>query len=480
MCVGVFMDKERFFSEIHGKTIGFCGVGRSNLPLIKLFIKKGAAAIIVRDKREDLGENNEKLKLLGVKTVLGENYLKDITEDILFRAPGVPFTLPEFKAAREKGCVITSEMELFFELCPCKTYGITGSDGKTTTTSIIAEFLKAEGKRVHLGGNIGKPLLPLIEDISPLDVAVAELSSFQLISMRKGPDVALITNLAPNHLDVHRDMEEYIGAKKNILSQNAFSRTVLNLDNQLTADLCLHVRGDLWGFSRKTEPARGVWAKDGKIYVCGRFLMNTKDIKIPGNHNVENYLAAISAVWGEVSPENIIKVARTFGGVAHRAEFVREYEGVKYYNDSIASSPSRAMSGTLSLYKNRIIMIAGGADKGVGFEELGEIICKKVKVLILIKPEEQLPGCKPSAADKLSTAVTSSKAYFDGNPLIIRVNDMEQAVAAARETAREGDTVSLCPACTAFDMYQSFEVRGDHYKELVMKMSEFDGEESRR
>lgn len=467
---GNYMTHERFFREIKGKRVGFCGIARTNLPLIELFLKKGAI-VSARDKKEEFGEIGDKLKKLGVTLILGERYLDDIHEDILFRAPGMPFLLPPLTEARKKGCVVTSEMELFFDLCPCKIYAVTGSDGKTTTTSIIAECLKAEGKRVHLGGNIGHPLLPLIEEISAHDAAVVELSSFQLISMRKSPHVAVLTNLAPNHLDVHKDMEEYVSAKKNIfLHQDAFSRTVMNLDNALTAPMTEEVRGDCWGFSRKVPVERGACVQEGRVLVCGRPLMAVSDIKIPGNHNVENYLAAICAVWGEVSPENIVAVAKTFGGVAHRAELVRKFEGVTYFNDSIASSPSRAMSGTLSLYRQKIIMIAGGADKNVPFTELGAVICEKVKVLILVKPAEQLPGFKPSAADKISKAVTDARAYFDGHPVIIRVSTMEEAVDAAREAAAEGDIVSLCPACTGFDMYPDFEVRGNHYKEIVMKL----------
>lgn len=448
----------------------FCGIGRSNMPLIEMFLRYGAS-VSARDKKTELGENGEKLRKMGVTLITGDGYLENIREDILFRAPGMPYFLPELTRARENGTVVTSEMEVFFDLCPCKLYAVTGSDGKTTTTSVIAEFLKAQGKKVHLGGNIGKPLLPEIEEISEEDVAVVELSSFQLISMRRSPDVAVVTNLAPNHLDVHKDMQEYVDAKKNIfLHQNAFSRTVLNLDNEITAGFAEEVRGEKLMFSRQHQVGSGAYAADGKIYMNGQYLMDTDEIRIPGNHNVENYLAAICAVWGEVTPENIRKVAAEFGGVAHRAEFVRELDGVKYYNDSIASSPSRAMSGTLSLYDKKIIVIAGGADKKVPFDELGEALCQKVKTLILVKPEKQLPGFKPSAADKIDEAVRNAKGYVPGAPEILRVKNMEEAVNLARKEAQAGDIVSLCPACTGFDMYPNFEVRGNHYKEIVMGM----------
>ena len=370
--------------------------------------------------------------------------------------------------AREQGTAVTSEMEVFFDLCPCKIYAITGSDGKTTTTSVIAELLRAEGKTVHLGGNIGRPLLPIIEEVKEDDIAVVELSSFQLISMRKSPDVAVMTNLAPNHLDVHKDMQEYVDAKRNIyLHQNAFSKTVLNLDNEITAQFIPETRGDTYTFSRKEKVTKGACSVDGKIYMNGEYVMDKADIRLPGEHNVENFLAAISAVWGDVSVENIVKVAKEFGGVAHRMEFIREIDGVKFYNDSIASSPSRVMAGTLATYSDKIILIAGGADKKVPFDELGEVICNKVKTLVLLKPENPIPGKKEPAADKIAEAVKKAASYSENNPTIIMTNTMEQAVAAAKNAAAAGDIISLSPGCTGFDMFRDFEERGNIYKEVV-------------
>ncbi len=453
------MNREQFFKSLSGKTVTFCGIGRSHMPLMKMFQEQGAV-ISVRDKRtfEELGENGKTLKDLGVELILGENYLQDLNQDIIFRTPGMRYHLPELEAARKRGAVVTSEMEVFFQLCPCKIYAVTGSDGKTTTTSIIAELLKAQGKTVHLGGNIGKPLLPEIQSIQPEDCAVVELSSFQLISMGESPDVAVVTNLSPNHLDVHKDMQEYIDAKKNIfLHQNGFSRTVLNAGNEITASFVPQVRGDCWMFSRGQAVDRGVWCDEEQIYVNGQPLMPLSQIKIPGWHNVENYMAAIAAVWGDVDPEVIRQVAATFNGVEHRAEFVRELHGVKYYNDSIATSPTRVMSGTLSLFPQKILMIAGGYDKHIPFEPLGPVVCDKVKTLILLG----------ATAQKIQDAVQGAENYKEGSPEIIRVETMEQAVETAQAHAQPGDIVSLSPASAAFDLYPNFEVRGRHYKELV-------------
>lgn len=460
------MDKriENFFKSMNGKKIAFCGIGTSNLPLIELFIKYGASVTACdRRTREQLGDSADVAQKAGAKLSLGDDYLKNLDVDIVFRTPGMRYYMDELVEMRNRGVVVTSEMEVFFDLCPCKIYAITGSDGKTTTTSIIAQMLQAQGKTVHLGGNIGKPLLPEIEGIGYDDAAVVELSSFQLISMRKGPDVAVVTNLAPNHLDIHKDMQEYIDAKKNlVIHQGAFSRVVLNKDNEITNGFEPECRGRVLKFSRKSQLNNGayldennniVFADNGKKTV----VMNIADIKIPGMHNVENYMAAISAVWGEVSVENIVNVAKTFAGVEHRAEFVREFEGVKYYNDSIASSPTRTALGTLSLYDFKIILIAGGYDKKIPYDGLGPVICDKVKYLILMG----------ATAPKIKAAVLNADNYSDDNPAIIEVSNMEEAVAKAREVAKPGDLVSMSPASASFDLYKNFDQRGKHFKSIV-------------
>ena len=460
------MDKriENFFKSMNGKKIAFCGIGTSNLPLIELFIKYGASVTACdRRTREQLGDSADVAQKAGAKLSLGDDYLKNLDVDIVFRTPGMRYYMDELVEMRNRGVVVTSEMEVFFDLCPCKIYAITGSDGKTTTTSIIAQMLQAQGKTVHLGGNIGKPLLPEIENIGYDDAAVVELSSFQLISMRKGPDVAVVTNLAPNHLDIHKDMQEYIDAKKNlVIHQGAFSRVVLNKDNEITNGFEPECRGRVLKFSRKSQLNNGayldennniVFADNGKKTV----VMNIADIKIPGMHNVENYMAAISAVWGEVSVENIVNVAKNFAGVEHRAEFVREFEGVKYYNDSIASSPTRTALGTLSLYDFKIILIAGGYDKKIPYDGLGPVICDKVKYLILMG----------ATAPKIKAAVLNADNYSDGNPTIIEVSNMEEAVAKAREVAKPGDLVSMSPASASFDLYKNFDQRGKHFKSIV-------------
>ena len=428
-----------------------------------MFCKKGAVVSACdRQSYEALGENAVRAEKAGAELILGDNYLDKIDTEILFRSPGTPFYRPELEALKQKGVVVTSEMEVFFDLCPCRIIAVTGSDGKTTTTTIISEFLKAEGKKVHLGGNIGTPLLPIIEEIGEDDYAVVELSSFQLISMRKSPDIAVVTNLAPNHLDIHKDMQEYIDSKKNIvLHQNAFSKAVLNLDNDISDSFSTDVRGQLCKFSRREKLTNGAFL-DGDTIVYSDYgketpVMSYKDIRIPGMHNVENYLAAISAVWGIVSVDTIVNVAKNFGGVEHRAEFVRELDGVEYYNDSIASSPTRTAMGTLSLYDEKIIVIAGGYDKHIPYEPLGPVICDKVKVLVLMG----------DTAPKIEEAVRNSANYSENNPVIINVTNMEEAVNVARENAVKGDKISLSPASASFGLYKNFVERGNHFKSIV-------------
>ncbi len=457
----------RFLEGLKDKRIALCGIGGSNLPLIKLFGKYGAF-VMACDKRgrEALGENAGLAEQYGAELHLGEEYLKDLNADIIFRTPGMKFYMDELNEARRNGAAVTSEMEVFFDLCPCKTIAVTGSDGKTTTTTIISEMLKAQGYTVHLGGNIGRPLLPDIESISPDDVAVVELSSFQLISMRKSPDIAVVTNLAPNHLDIHKDMQEYIDAKKNIvLHQNAFGRAVLNLDNDISNSFEEYTRGETLKFSRRQKVENGAYmSENGDIIMnCHgkeNVIMNAADIKIPGLHNIENYLAAISAVWEMVTPETIKNVAVSFGGVEHRAELVRELDGVKYYNDAIGTSPTRTVKGTLSLYDRKIILIAGGYDKHLSYDEMGAVVPSKVKVLILFG----------ATADKIEAATRAAADYKEGSPVIIRVNSMEEAVNAARESAVSGDIVSMSPASASFDMYKNFAEKGLHFKRLVNEL----------
>lgn len=458
---------KKFFDDMKAKKVAFIGVGVSHTELIKLFLKKGINVTVCdRKDAEGMGKVYNELKILGAEFCLGDKYLDSLTDfDVVFRAPGMYFNNEKLTEARKKGVVITSEMEVFFDLCPCEIYAVTGSDGKTTTTTIIAGLLEKAGKKVYKGGNIGKALLPLIEEIDEDDVAVVELSSFQLISMRKSPDIAVITNIAPNHLDVHGTMEEYIDSKKNLIAhQNAFTKTVLNLDNEPTNNLEDMVRGKLVKFSRKAVPECGAFLNENGMLCYNEYgkvteIIHMDSIRIPGIHNVENYLAAIAAVWGSVSLEVIKDMAENFGGVEHRIEFVRELDGVKWYNDSIATSPTRVLAG-LNSFNQKLIVIAGGYDKKIPFEPMAETVNQKVKKLILMGV----------TAPKIEKAITECPSYDPENLQIYHASSMEEAVKIAREIAESGDIVTLSPACASFDLYPNFEVRGVHYKNLVKEL----------
>lgn len=459
------MDSKQFWEKFANKRIAVCGIGISNMPVIKNFLEKGAR-VFVCDKRtrEQLGPVCDDLEKQGAELILGEHYLDNLEVDVIFRTPGMSFNLPQLKEARKRGIAVTSEMEVFFDLCPAKIFAVTGSDGKTTTTTLIAKMLEEEGNTVHVGGNIGHPLLPEIDSIKPTDYVVVELSSFQLISMRKSPDVAIVTNVTPNHLDIHKDMDEYVEAKKNILlHQGAFSRTVLNYDNEITLGFKPFVRGQSLGFSMEHPVKNGAWLdENGNINMSYRGIsvpiMNKDDITVLGDHNVANYLAAISAVWGYVGADTIRRVAHDFRGVEHRIEFVREINGVKYFNDSIASSPTRTIAG-LKAFKNPVILIAGGYDKHIPFEPMAQTVIEKVKILLL---------CGPTA-EKIEKAIKSDSAY-NGVPQIVKVKDIGEAVNYAHSHASSGDIVTLSPACASFDAFPNFAARGNYFKELVNKL----------
>ena len=451
------------FAELQGKEIALIGLGVSHRPVAKLLAQKGMKVTIYDKKSpEELGEAAAELAAMGVKFITGADYLQKLRGDVIFRTPGMYFNHPRLRELMQAGAAVTSELELFMQCCPCPIIGVTGSDGKTTTTSLIAEMLRQSGKTVHLGGNIGRALFPELETVKPDDMAVVELSSFQLLSMRQSPEIAVVTNVTPNHLDVHGTMEEYIAAKKNIfLHQGAFTATVLNADCPTTAGFAAEVRGDCRWFSRRHPVERGAWLDEAGTlhYTDGKGdtpLFAMSEIKIPGLHNVENMLTAIAAVWGLVPPEVIRHVANTFPGVEHRIEFVREADGVKYYNDSIATSPSRVISGVRA-FNQKIIAIQGGSDKGNDLSVMVPDLLTHVKILIL----------NGATADKIEQAVLAAPDYDPDQLQIIKVKDLAQAVEAARKAAQPGDIVSLCPACPAFDQFKTFEYRGREFKRLV-------------
>ncbi|MEG1879912.1 MAG: UDP-N-acetylmuramoyl-L-alanine--D-glutamate ligase [Oscillospiraceae bacterium] len=456
------MDVNEFKKSIAGEEVVVIGIGVSNIQLIK-FLTENGANVIAHDRRniEQLGDIYHDLEKLGVKFVLGDTYLDKVSSKAktIYKTPGVRKDVPVLKKASENGVKVTSEMELFFELCPAKIISVTGSDGKTTTTSLIYDMITRAGYNCYLGGNIGTPLIGEIDKIKSDDVVVLELSSFQLHTMHKSADVAVVTNVTPNHLDWHTDFQEYIDSKKAIFSyQNLDGKVILNYDNEITRNFASETNNFIY-FSSKNKIENGyrldgnmiTFAENGNIK---REVLDVRDIYIPGMHNVENYMAAIAATNGMVNDEIIRKTAKEFKGVPHRIEFVREVLGVKYYNDSIASSPARTTAG-LSSFDDKVILIAGGYDKKIPFDDFGAVVNENVKKLVL---------CGLTAG-KIKAAVTNA-TNFENLP-IFECNDFEEAINTAKNIAEPGDTVILSPACASFDLFKNFEERGNTFKDIV-------------
>ena len=445
---------EEYFASLRGKRIAVLGLGVSNRPLVRLLLEFGCDVVgCDRTPREKLENEVLELERLGCRLHVGDDYLAGVEADVVFRTPGMHPGNPAIQALKERGAEVTSEMEVFFEVSPCHLIAVTGSDGKTTTTTLIAEMLKAAGKTVWLGGNIGTPLLPLVRQMQKEDFAVVELSSFQLMDMRRSPQRALITNLAPNHLDIHKDMDEYVDAKKNIFRyQGEGDLLVLNADNPITASF--RGPGRTRFFSRLGEG--DVCIRDGVICRGQTPVLPVSDILLPGVHNVENYMAAIAMVEGLASDEDIRQVAKTFGGVEHRIELVRIKDGVRFYNDSIASSPTRTMAGLRS-FPEKVILIAGGYDKHIPYDPLGPEICAHVKKLFL----------NGATGPKIRAAVERCPG---DKPEMVDCPDFASAVKAAAEAAEPGDVVLMSPASAAFDQFKNFMVRGNYFKELVKEL----------
>lgn len=449
-----------FKKFISGKKTAVVGMGISNRPLIHFLVSLGAKVTgFDKKEKEKLGVDVVcEFEKIGVNLELGENYLDKLSGfDVVFKTPSMRIDSEALVNAKKEGAYITSEMEEFIKYCPAKIFGVTGSDGKTTTTTLIYNMLKTEGYTTWVGGNIGMPLFSKIEQIKPSDKVVLELSSFQLMTIDVSPEVAVVTNLSPNHLDIHKDMNEYIEAKKNIFKyQNENDTLILNADNDITRNMVKEAKGKVLTFSRKEKINNGAYYENNKLYLFNKEICDKDEIVIKGMDNVENYMTAFCAVSADVSIESMRKVAKTFSGVEHRREFVRELDGVKYYNDAIATSPTRALSG-LNAYGKPVVLIAGGYDKHIPFEPLVEKGYDKIKVLVLVG------GTKYKIKEVFDKFEKQKGIKI---PMII-VETFEEAVNEARKAAQKGDIVTLSPACASFDMFPNFEEKGNKFKELV-------------
>jgi UDP-N-acetylmuramoylalanine--D-glutamate ligase len=454
-----------------------CGIGISNLPLIDFLLGLGAV-ITARDKKErgQLGSSAELLESRGVRLVLGERYLEGLDEDVIFRTPSMRPDLPALRAAAARGALVTSEMELFMELTPAQVIGITGSDGKTTTTTLTYKMLDLQCKRsgqgrAYVGGNIGAPLLPRVGEMNPGDRAVVELSSFQLMSMKISPELSAITNITPNHLDWHTGMKEYTAAKLNICSHPRCRRLVVNADNEITRKIGSDSPLEVTFFSstkkryaevvpKGKNNATAVFERDGMIVRCDgeneEELLKVSDILLPGRHNIENYMAVMSLVYGMVSHDIFTEIAKTFRGVEHRLEFVRELDGVRYYNSSIDSSPTRT-AAALSALPEKPVVICGGYDKKIPFGPLATALVERAAAVVLTG----------DTAEKIKAALEACAGYDPELLPTVIEPDFEAAVWRARELARPGGIVLLSPACASFDRFKNFEERGNLFKSIV-------------
>ena len=457
---------EQLQNLIKGKKVAFIGAGVSHKRCIEQFVELGAQVTLCDQKKslEDFGAYADTLRRLHVRLSLGEHYTDGFAgQDIIMRTPGYEYYKPELQAALQAGTKVTSEVELFFELCPCEIVAVTGSDGKTTTTTLISKMFEAAGRKVFLGGNIGAALLPQLADVTPEAVAVVELSSFQLISMRVSPKVAVVTNVTPNHLDHHKDMQEYIDAKRNILLwQVPPCRAVLGFENEISRGMQKDCKGEQVWFTRLHETDKGAFLRESDDTLCYAEngvvtpILPRAEVKLRGLHNVENLLAAIAAVWGRVPVEAMRQVGSTFTGVEHRIEPVRTLDGVTYYNDSIASSPTRTIAGLRS-FNQKIILIAGGYDKKIPYGPLAPEILAHVKTLVLMG----------ATGPRIEAAVRGCAGFDESALTILHADSMQHAVELARGAAQPGDVVSLSPASASFDLYPNFEVRGRDYKNIV-------------
>ncbi len=455
---------EEFERYIKGKKVAIIGIGVSNIPLLDYFYQLHVN-VTVFDSKELHQINKEaiqKIEKYRFDFISGEHALdKLIGFDIIFRSPSCMPDTPQLVAEVEKGAILTSEIEMVLKLAPCKVIGVTGTEGKTTTTSLINSIIQKSGKRCFLGGNMGKPIFTQIKDMSPEDIVILELSSFQLEDTNVSPDISVVTNIYPDHLNVHKSYEEYREAKKNIFRyQSENGIVVLNYDNEFTRDFAKEAQGKVIFFSSNEKLENGyIYDKtDETIKYCEdgirRHIMKKTDIKLKGVHNYENICAALAATSSIVDIDTQIEAIKEFCGVEHRLEFVRELDGVKWYNDSIGTSPASTIAG-LNSFDEDIVLLAGGSDKGLDYKEVGEAIARKVKILILTGP----------TSEKIETAV---KQALNGKTIeIYYTTNMQESVKLAKELAQRGDIVLLSPASASFDLYKNFEDRGKQFKNCV-------------
>lgn len=437
---------QEFKEKLTTSKIAIIGLGVSNLPLLEYLYNLSCDVTIFQDNKLEIDISKYNYPIhYGLKELKGF--------DIIFRSPGCLPSREELQEEISRGAYVTTEVAEVVRLTPSKVIGITGSDGKTTTTTIINLVLKANGYNTYLGGNIGTPLFTQIENMKEDDIVVLELSSFQLMDMKTSPEIAVITNISPNHLDKHKDYEEYIKAKENIFRNND-GILVLNYDNEVTNKITSS--REIRYFSKETK-TNAFYIHENNIYFQGKLIIDTSQLQIKGLHNYENICACLSAIYDMIDLDTSVKAITDFKGVEHRIEFVREINGVKWYNDSVSSSPTRTIAG-LNSFKEKIVLIAGGYDKNLDYTPLAEPILKKVSKLILFG----------NTKDKIYQAVINKKKEESLDIYIC--NTLEEVVSIAHQVSIPKEIVLFSPASASFDMFKNFADRGKQFKDLVNKL----------
>lgn len=460
--------------DFKDKKVAVLGLGEEGISSIRFLSKKGAAVAICDQKEKNALEPDfvNEAEKLGVSFNLGENYLKGLNEfDYVFRSPGVKRNLLEITAAQKAGVRITSQTILFLEKFSKQTIGVTGTKGKGTTSTLISEILKKAGKKVFLGGNIGKPPLDFIEDMSTDVWAVLELSSFQLEDCQISPHISVVLMITSEHLDYHSSTQEYIDAKKSLVSfQNEDDFAVISADYPSSLSFEKLTKGKVLYFSRSKEVNPGSFVSNGEVVLNNsqiQKICSVKDIFLPGEHNLENVTAAVAVTSiFAVKPQKVKEVLQNFKGLEHRLELVSEIKGVKYYNDSFSTTPETAMAAIKSFSTSQIIIL-GGSSKGSDFKRLGEEIVKteNVKAVILIGLE----------GPRIEQAIKEGQESLQkqGNLKIIKgPKNMGEIVQTAFMTASPGDVVLLSPACASFDLFKNYKERGKLFKEEVEKLAQ--------
>ena len=456
-----------FNNYLKGKKVAIIGLGVSNLPLLKYMYEKKAKVTVFDEKEKEEVPRKllERLDKYEANSFFGKSCFENLKKfDIIFRSPSCLPTRKELVEEKERGAIITSEIEMLMKLCPCKIIGVTGSDGKTTTTSLIYNILKKAGYNTYLGGNIGIPLFTKIDEMKPDDILVLELSSFQLMGMKISPNISVITNITPNHLNIHKDYKEYIDAKKIIFKyQNESDYLILNYDNEITRECIKEAKSKVTYFSSKEKLDNGFIVDNGIIKECEdgirKHVLNTKDVLLRGNHNFENIGAALAATKTLVDQDIAVEAVKEFKAVEHRLEFVREIDNVKWYNDSVSSSPTRTIAG-LNSFDENIVLIAGGYDKNLDYTSIAKPILKKVKTLILLG----------ATSGKIFNAVKDEEEKEKRHIDIYMCDNLEDAINLAKKYAKPNEVVLFSPASASFDMFKNFAERGNIFKNLVNKL----------